>query len=287
MYAGMIRKRIGALKHPLALLRALVHRVRRLGIRPPDRTMPIPFDGQVILGNPSIGGILEGIYLRGYHEFAATACMKQRVKRGMTVIDVGADKGYNTLLAARRVGASGKVHAFEPLERAREQLIRNLAANGYSNVVIHDVALFDEDKHLAMSGSRLAGGDATSVDRVHCVPFDSLPAAVATARIGFVKIDVEGAEFNVLKGMRRMLARDRPEILVEVHPPQLRTFGYSVAALVSFLESLGYEPRPLMITRGLFRAIVAGELDFKCRLDCRATRAVREAHRPSDFQVCP
>jgi len=148
----MIRERIGVLKYPFALLEAIVHRVRRSFAPAPDGNVLIEFDGQRMEGNSSKGGILGEIFTKGYHEFAATQCMKRAVKAGMTVLDVGADKGYNTLLAAKRVGARGAVHAFEPMAAARARLERNVQINGYHNVVIHDVGFLTRRSNWPSKG---------------------------------------------------------------------------------------------------------------------------------------
>jgi FkbM family methyltransferase len=271
----MIHERIGVLKYPVALLKAIVHRVRRSLGPTPGKTVFIEFDGQRMEGDPSGGGILGEIFAKGYHEFAATQCMKRAVKAGMTVIDVGADKGYNTLLAAKRVGAQGTVHAFEPKASARAQIERNLHINGYHNVIIHDVGLFDEEKYLTFEGSRLADVSSPGDGGVHCVPFDTFALQHPFGRLGFVKIDVEGAELNVLKGMQRALARDKPDLLVEVHPDQMRSFGFSVGDLIRFLSDTGYRWTQLMISRSLMRKIVSGTSTFKVRLHCRAATGAR------------
>lgn len=107
------------------------------------------------------------------------------------------------------------------------------------------------------------------------MPFITFSLEHPFGRLGFVKIDVEGAELNVLKGMRQALARDMPDLLVEVHPAQMKSFGFSVGDLIRFLSETGYRWTQLMISRGLLREIVSGKSSFKVRLHCRAASAAR------------
>ena len=239
-----------------------MHRLRR-GFRAiPDSRMRIEFDGQFIEDIPSFDGVTREIFSSGYHEFAATQCMKRAVKSGMTVLDVGAERGYNTLLAAKRVGDHGMVHAFEPSANARPLLERNVQLNGYKNIAIYDIALFDQEKCMAIEDSALGRVASPDDGGVRCVPFDTLSKERAFGRIGFVKIDVEGAELNVLRGMRQTLIRDMPDLLIEVHPVKMKSFGCSVSDLTRFLIDVGYRWDQLMISRGLLREIIARQINF-------------------------
>lgn len=185
-------------------------------------------------------------YVTGGYEPRATAIIKALVSAGDTVIDVGANIGYFSLLAARVTGSSGRVLAFEPNPPVREELLANLRLNGFAHVSVHSEALSastdDVSFYLGPSqdtglASLRAMPDSREL-KVHQVRFDDLwkePRPVT-----FVKIDVEGAELRVLEGMKDTLRRDRPAIILEVTDEYLKVMGDSAESLYNFLRTIGY-----------------------------------------------
>ena len=134
------------------------------------------------------------------------------VTPGATVVDVGANIGYNTIYAARRVGPGGRVIAIEPAVDNLAVLRRNIAANHLRNVVVKSVAAGrrHETRDLFLRGDISAVNSlfpesyyaaVTSVARVTVAPVDDL----VDGHVSLVKIDVEGAELDVLAGMPRLL----------------------------------------------------------------------------------
>ena len=177
------------------------------------------------------------------------------LKPGMVFVDVGANDGYYTLFAARRVGPAGRVVSVEPSSRERGHLERNLARNGIGNVEIVPAALGaapgHADLHLAHGVhtghntlGRFAHDDVVPA-RVERVPLETLDAVVARLglpRVDVVKIDVEGAEANVIAGARNVLASMRPILMLEMSDVALRAQGSREAALMETLRSeLGYK----------------------------------------------
>jgi FkbM family methyltransferase len=170
------------------------------------------------------------------------------VEPGATVVDVGANIGYNTLHAARRAGARGRVVAVEPAPDNLAVLRRNVAGAGLGNVGIEPVAagrnrgtcelflrgavsavniLFRESCYAAVTG----------VIEVPIAPLDELVDGPADV----VKIDVEGAELDVLEGMARLLAAPRLVLIVEWHPRLQQLAGYVPDALPRWLLTRGFE----------------------------------------------
>jgi FkbM family methyltransferase len=161
--------------------------------------------------------------------------------RGATVYDVGAYVGMFTLFFARAVGPSGRVVSFEPHPGSRAELLANVALNELPNVMILPWALSDR------TGSAALACTSSYAARSHLVwnPQDGSGIPVAVERLDelserealpppdWIKIDVEGEEVRVVRGMRRTLARHRPALLVEIH-------ARAAPLLVEELESLGY-----------------------------------------------
>jgi FkbM family methyltransferase len=195
------------------------------------------------------------LYVCGSFEPNEFAFVDRVLKPGMVFIDVGANDGYYTLFAARRVGPNGKVIAVEPSSRERAHLQRNLGRNGLDNVQVVAAALGAEagfvDLHLAhgVHAGHNTLGDFAHDDVVRAsserVPLDTLDAVVARqglSRVDMVKIDVEGGEAGVVAGARKVLATARPVLLMELNERALHAQGQSAETLLAVLrQELNYQ----------------------------------------------
>ena len=172
----------------------------------------------------------EKYYLTGAYEEAVQQAMVRILRPGMIFWDVGAHAGFFTLLARRAVGSDGSVQAFEPMPENRRRLEEGLRLNEMGDVSVHPYAVAAE-----AGGGVLYDGGSTSmwtllgeandlvaprVD-VQCVTLDDLAEALPAPHL--VKIDVEGAEVDVLRGGARMLFVHRPRVLIEFSNASLVT----------------------------------------------------------------
>jgi FkbM family methyltransferase len=170
-----------------------------------------------------------------------------RIKPGMTVIDVGADTGYYTLLFAKRVGRVGRVIAFEPIPSAREALKRNISLNNYTNITVCDFALYSSNSSTVLEAPRQVSriNPRKTKNEKNCIQiqtriFDECVPELKVRGIDLVKIDVEGAELDVLHGMKDSLERCHPALLIEVHPIYLGYFDCGTKDLLKFLDAMEY-----------------------------------------------
>jgi FkbM family methyltransferase len=187
------------------------------------------------------------VYLTGHYEPDTARIIADLLRPGDVFIDVGANSGFFTLLAAKRVGASGQVHSFEPLPVMRQRLQENLALNGFQNVTLHDVALSNArgevtfyegpQGHKGISSLRPISQAANTL-RIQTLPMDDLLAAIPSIRL--IKIDVEGAEQLVVEGMWQLLSKHRPFLILEVTDEYLKPFGHDAVGLCSLLCASGY-----------------------------------------------
>jgi FkbM family methyltransferase len=191
-------------------------------------------------------GVAAGLLLRGERRSVAwlTGKVEPEVQRalaehlrpGSTFVDVGAGIGFFTVLAGRRVGRDGRVVAFEPGPANAAAVRANAKLNGLGNVRVVESAvssaegsafLVDADAPTAALTDRPAPGatavPTTSLDTFLQAHRDVVPHVV--------KIDVEGHEDAVVRGMARTLAVHRPSVVVELHGD---------TAAVRFLEAAGY-----------------------------------------------
>ena len=195
------------------------------------------------------------LYVCGSFEPNEFAFLDRVLRPGMVFVDVGANDGYYTLFAARRVGPSGRVVAAEPSSRERAHLQRNLGRNGLDNVSVVPAAIGAAaglaDLHLAHgvhAGHNTLGSFAhddvvrASLERVPIEPLDAVIARLGLARVDFVKIDVEGAEASVIAGAATVLSSMRPLMLLEVNDKALRAQGNCADSLMATLrDELRYE----------------------------------------------
>lgn len=169
---------------------------------------------------------------------------------GDHVIDVGASVGLHTLAMARAVGPNGRVDAFEAEPRLAPVLRRTLAVNGLSQVRLHSVAVGAEDGrasfHVAQTIGHSSLYDLEAEDLVRekidvtVKPLDSVvdPAA----RVSLIKVDVEGAELDVIRGAKRLL-ENAPEcsVVAECGPSHLKRIGVSTQDWLAEFAAHGFE----------------------------------------------
>ncbi len=193
------------------------------------------------------------IAFSGFYERDLTNIFIECVSPGMTVLDIGAQYGYFTLLAAELVGASGSVHSFEPTKATYEILKKN--AKGRPNLHVNNVAVFSESTELefrdfgtdncafnslyAPRDTRLAESGPIEHVKVKAVSVDDYIAETGV-KPDFLKIDAESAEYKILQGMTKTLNDVRPVFTVEVGDSDLEGVPSS-KELVQFALSFGYQ----------------------------------------------
>jgi FkbM family methyltransferase len=179
--------------------------------------------------------------------------LRELLTPGACFVDVGANWGYHTLLAAHLVGAGVRVISFEPDPRLFPVLRRNLSRNNLLHVKALQVAAADGEGVLQMAGfdaaqgnfgvSRLvANGDGANLFQVAARALDDILEEERISRADLLKMDIEGAEGLALQGLTGYLKAGRVRrILLELHPAQLAERGETAAAIIEKLQSYGYQ----------------------------------------------
>lgn len=198
-------------------------------------------------------------FLGRYYELNVQLLLKAVVRPGDRVVDIGANVGMITLMAARVVGPGGHVDCFEPNPRCVDVLRHHVDANRLEQVRIHAMALSDSPGSLPLKLTSNHTGTGTLapiegvIDTVE-VPVEVGDRAVSDGPpIRLVKIDVEGFEMHVLRGLGEALRRDRPTLVTEFIESQFARAGTSGAAIAELLSGLGYRPFSLATRRHWFR----------------------------------
>lgn len=186
----------------------------------------------------------------GLYSRSETLLFKELVKKGMVVIDVGANIGYFTLLASRLVGDEGKVFAFEPEPYNYSLLCKNLRVNGCNNVTAIQKAVFSQSGKMSLFlEKRNLGGHSLSKAGI----LDGAGSVVVEVtsldeffqnkglKVDIVKMDAEGSEIGILQGMTNLINRnDNLFIVTEFSPVLLRGSGFSPVDFLNRLTECGF-----------------------------------------------
>src|SRR5215813_4683130 len=234
---------------PVVLNYVITPAQRLARLRLPDRDVTVESLGnQLLVFSPRKNFIGSALYRTGVWEPAVTATISELARPGIVALDVGADIGYYTLQLSRLVGPTGQVVAFEPIPKARERLEHNIIANGRSNVVVSELALGNQEGTVYLEDpfkkSRLNLNKTTAGDediKVTIRRMDDLVGEMNLPSVDLVKIDVEGAEHEVLRGMEQTLGRFHPVLIVVVHHHFLPQFASTAELLFEWLRGLSYE----------------------------------------------
>ncbi len=200
--------------------------------------------------------------IRGEWEAHYTNLVRKIVKQGDTIVDVGANYGYYSVICGWQVGKTGQVYSFEPNPAVFKFLNKSLKANGFfTNKMAESfqVGLSDyqgTSKFSFLDGDFGGGSMYTPENRIVKEKFDVIEVDVNTMdnqlshveKLDFVKIDAEGAEVGIVKGMTELIKRSpNIKILMEFYPNYINKHT-PVEAFVDDLVSLGfrfYKPLPL------------------------------------------
>ena len=173
--------------------------------------------------------------------------MCRAVKNGDSVIDVGANVGFFTLLLSQYVGPNGHVLSIEPGQNNIGKLLENEKLSRAANVHVDTAAVAAEAKIIDFfltsdSGINAAfHGDGVSVQKVkvNAAPLDVLWQRQETPKL--IKMDIEGSELEALRGARKLLAKHPNFIIMEFNELALQGMGASVKELRYFMHDFGYE----------------------------------------------
>jgi FkbM family methyltransferase len=177
---------------------------------------------------------------------------RRHLRPGMTVVDMGANVGFYTVQFSKLVGASGSVYAFEPDPLCRDILRHRVGSLPSHNVRVESAALGEAEGEAILYCSNrdraenrtypFEPGVPVETERVRVSSLDAYCDAHAVGRIDAIKIDVEGAEVSVLRGMRGIMATNPPAwMFIEFCPVQLLAAGATAEAFWETLDGDAYD----------------------------------------------
>lgn len=172
------------------------------------------------------------------------------VKPGQTILDIGTNYGTTILQFAKLLNGQGFAYGFEPDPLNFKLCQQNMSLNPFTNIEVENIGLGNTESslYLVVDTASNRGGNriSTQIDNrehteVKVIKLDSWAITKNLSQVDLLKIDVEGYEYEVLKGGVELLKRFKPTLFIELDDENLRLQQSSALELVEFLQALGYQ----------------------------------------------
>ena len=191
--------------------------------------------------------IQENMFFLGEYEKAELKTLDYFLNKNSVFVDLGANFGLYTLYASKLIGMEGKVISFEPFKKNYKALINNVAINNLTNIQSENIAVGEREGEIDLyyDSSEMNLGMASTKfiensysEKATIITLDSYFKDKSISRIDFIKIDIEGHEYKALLGMKNLLLRFHPTLLIEILNEE--ELPNNEDKVISFLSSLGY-----------------------------------------------
>jgi FkbM family methyltransferase len=207
------------------------------------------FQGNKMYVNPRDKVITPSILKNGVWEPDETRLFKRVIKKGMIVVDLGANVGWYTLIAAKLVGNNGKVYSFEPDPDNCALLRKNVQINGYENVIVEQKAALDHGRIVKLFLNVDNLGDHRIYDCHDRRKWTFTEGIVLDdyfddnhKKIDVIKMDIQGAEMAALVGMDKIIrANDKLKMFIEFSPFLIKRSGFSPEAFLNRIAKYGFK----------------------------------------------
>lgn len=214
------------------------------------------FDGDMAMRLDLSEHMQRRIFWMGYYNSDIACILDEFLSDNMTVLDIGANIGEVTLLAAKKVGQNGQVYAFEPMDNLTNKLSFHVQKNQLSQVYLQNCALGNKcdskvpiyfGKKESESNDGLGSlyrtqGTESPAQYIKLTTMDVWVAEhPQITNIDLVKIDIEGAELSCLQGGLKTLSKFKPKIIIEIQNFSSGQAGYKATDIIDLLAELGYE----------------------------------------------
>ncbi|MGV6861812.1 MAG: FkbM family methyltransferase [Putridiphycobacter sp.] len=205
-------------------------------------------------------------YIIGNYEPNLADVIKGEMEKGKQLIDIGANAGYFSILASNYGDKSIEHFAFEPMPENLNLLKQHIKANHINNIKVYGFALSDKNGEIEFSNSKNLAANTYKQEssmfrgekiKVKTIQLDSFEDKDLVAKNCFLKIDVEGAELDVLNGAKKFLEVNKPNLLLATHDCHVKNVKRDC---LIFLENLGYSCQVLDDIK------IDGQEDFLCKV---------------------
>jgi FkbM family methyltransferase len=224
----------------------LIGKLLRAPLRLIPRTVVVPIVQGPLRGKKwTVGSSTHGCWL-GSYEYEKQRALQRELKAGDVVYDVGANVGFYSLLASVLVGKTGHVYSFEPFPGNMRELKRHLEMNRVRNCTPIEAAVSSVDGESAFdpSADRCTGHLATAgILRVRTLTLNRQIQEAGMRPPSLLKIDIEGAEYDCLRGAAGVIQKFRPVIFLATHGREAHIACSELLAKWNYrLQSLDVRP---------------------------------------------
>ncbi len=215
------------------------------------------FDGDLTINLNLSEHMQSRIFWLGFYNESIVSFLNNFLQPGMTVIDVGANIGEITLVAAKRVTPTGKIISFEPVTTINSLLEKNLQKNNISWVTTVKQGLADKNgdaiiftssnddtnnlENIGLGTIYPMGERKVPIETISISTMDKYLEEFPIEKLDLIKIDIEGAEIPCLLGAIKTIIKFRPHIILETQEETYTAAGYTPKYLLDFFNSLEYE----------------------------------------------
>jgi len=218
----------------------------------PTGMILINCQGNKMYVNTEDTGVASQLLAGMEYEPFETELVKKLLKKNMSVVNIGANIGYYTLIAANSVGPNGKVYAFEPEPKNFKLLVRNIKKNDFKNILPIQAAVSDKKGTLKLfldksnlAAPSLAEQNTSKKNGFVEVETNSLDNFLEKYNKGFnvdlIQIDAQGSEGLILAGAKKIIGNHNLKIIMEFWPYGLHNMGTNALDLLKRIESYGFE----------------------------------------------
>ncbi|WP_343574918.1 FkbM family methyltransferase [Pseudomonas sp.] len=214
------------------------------------------FDGNLHMRLDLSEHMQRRIFWIGYYNREIVALLNRLITPGMVIIDIGANIGEITLVAANRTTSAGRVIAFEPMKSIADQLEENIVKNALPWATAVRLGISDQmgEAHIYESAGDCQSNElnrglgtlypiqagARPSQTISLTTLDRYIEEHPVERLDIIKIDIEGAELACLKGATTVLNQYRPMIIIEIQSETAANAGYEQSEILRFLSGIGY-----------------------------------------------
>lgn len=194
--------------------------------------------------------IQQQLFWYGYYEKELGNLVKKVVRPNDVFIDIGANIGYFSILSAT-ISPSVRVISFEPVKDLFKKMKENFSINDCKNIEAINAAAGEINErrelfisnadNLGMSSFHQPENYSGRKEKVEVVSIDNWFKTSGLSKIDLVKLDIEGSELAALKGMKGVLEKQKPVLLVEINPETLSLFGLKPHDIFNYLKQLNFD----------------------------------------------
>lgn len=199
--------------------------------------------------------IQQQIYFLDYFDKNGIEFLRKNLRKDSVFFDIGANIGCYSLIAAKLTRDEGKVFSFEPVKNISNRLNYNMKLNNFKNVVIEKKAVFNKSEKLKLfvSGAENQGmssifhhdTESGNTEIVDAVILDDYVKSIDLKRLDIIKIDIEGAEYFAIEGMKNTLKSFKPIIIMEISEDVLKNSSVNKSDILELMQSLNYQQKAL------------------------------------------